>query len=102
MLFRSTTYTYSPYITQDVNYGSGFSFSAATGVTTAAAATTLTISPIMTQCVSCHDTQVARNHMTSNGGSFYAPRSTALATPEQCLICHGTGRVADVKAMHTK
>ena len=97
-----TTYTYSPYITQDVNYGSGFSFSAATGVTTAAAATTLTISPIMTQCVSCHDTQVARNHMTSNGGSFYAPRSTALATPEQCLICHGTGRVADVKAMHTK
>ncbi len=33
--------TYSPYITQDVNYGAGFSFSAATGVTTQAAGTTL-------------------------------------------------------------
>lgn len=97
-----TTYAYSPYIAMDLNYGTGFSFNAATGTTTAAAGTTLTISPITAQCVACHDTQVARNHMTGNGGSFYEARSTALNKPEECMICHGSGRVADIKVMHAK
>jgi Cytochrome c7 and related cytochrome c len=93
----------SPYVTAGVAYGSGFSFSAATGVTTEAAPTTLVISPITTACFSCHDSDLAKNHMEINGGSIYAQRSTALAAlPETCLVCHGTGRIADIKVMHAK
>lgn len=85
-------------------YGSGFSYSTTTGavVTTEAAATTLVSSPTAAACFSCHDTSLARAHMESNGGSVYAVRSTALANTEQCLLCHGTGKVADIKAMHIK
>ena len=28
------------------------------------------------------------------------PAATALAKVEQCLICHGTGKTADIKAVH--
>ena len=38
--------------------------------------------------------------MTANGGSIYAPRATALANKEQCLLCHAAGKVADVKVVH--
>jgi hypothetical protein len=38
--------------------------------------------------------------MVSNGGSIYEARSTALLKTEQCILCHGTGKVADIKAMH--
>ena len=67
-----------------------------------AAPTTLVNSPIATACVSCHDSEIAKSHMRTNGGSIYAPRSTALATGEQCLLCHASGKVADIKAMHAK
>jgi hypothetical protein len=40
--------------------------------------------------------------MQSNGGSVYAPRSVALATTESCTVCHGPGKVADIKAVHPK
>lgn len=83
------------------NFGSGFSV-AASGVATQAAATTLVDSPISTVCFACHDTDLARTHMESNGGSIYRARSAALAKPEQCMLCHGTGRVADIRAMHEK
>ena len=92
----------SPYVTTGVAYGSGFSFNAATGVTTAAAGTTLVSSPITTACVACHDTSLAQAHMAANGGSFYVARSTALSQSETCMVCHATGRVADIKAMHEK
>lgn len=93
----------SPYVTAGVVYGSGFGFNAASGVTTPAAPTTLVISPITTACFSCHDSTLAKNHMEINGGSIYVQRSTALAAlPETCLVCHGTGRIADVKVMHAK
>jgi OmcA/MtrC family decaheme c-type cytochrome len=92
----------APYITLNVNYGSGFSFAAGTGVTTPAALTTLVNSPIATQCFACHDTSQARAHIESNGGSIYAARSAALAKPETCLVCHASGRIADIKAMHAK
>jgi len=40
--------------------------------------------------------------MKSNTGSFYAPRSAALGVTETCLVCHGTGRTADIAVMHSK
>lgn len=94
----------SPYVAKDnlTNYGSGFSFNVGTGVTTAAAPTTLVTSPIATACFACHDSTLAMAHMITNGGSLYAPRSTALATGEQCTLCHASGRVADIKLMHSK
>jgi OmcA/MtrC family decaheme c-type cytochrome len=92
----------SPYVASGANYGSGFSFNAATGVTTQAADTTLVTSPTATVCFACHDGNEALAHMRANGGSIYAPRSTALATTEQCLVCHASGKIADIKAVHAK
>ena len=114
-------FSLSPYVIADnvTDYGTGFSFNAATAsqVTTPAAATTLVISPITTACFACHDDALATAHMTSNGGQIYAPRGT-LATAgvpgsgsgalgavsngngEACLVCHGPGKVADIKAVH--
>jgi hypothetical protein len=43
--------------------------------------------------------------MTLNGGLFYAQRSVATAPnapPEQCLLCHGPGRVAAIGAVHQR
>ena len=97
-----TTYTYSPYITIDLNYGTGFSFNAGTGVTVQAAATTLVSSPTVAACSACHDNADAISHYKANLGSFYAPRSAGLASNETCLICHGPGRVAGIAAMHSK
>jgi len=92
----------SPYVVPGVNYGSGFSFNAGTGATTPAEATTLVISPTATVCSACHDTSSAISHMQANAGSFYRPRSTALGTVETCLVCHGTGRTADIAVVHSK
>jgi cytochrome c551/c552 len=115
-------FSLSPYVVADnvKNYGAVFSFNAS--ATTAAnvtkgdgtvvsvpaqgtfeaEGTTLVNSPVTTSCFSCHDSDQAVSHMKVNGGSIYAPRATALANPEQCLVCHGTGRIADIKAMHAK
>ncbi len=84
-------------------YGSGFSFNQFTGATTAAAGTTLVISPTVTVCSACHDTADAISHFKINGAAFYQPRSAAITgTNETCLICHGTGRIADIQVMHSK
>ncbi len=98
----SATVATSPYVTTGVNYGNGFSFNAGTGVTTEAAATTLVTSPTVTTCLSCHDSNEAVAHYKINGGSVYAARGTALATTETCTVCHGPGRVAEIKASHAK
>ena len=99
-----SVFSLSPYVTKDnaFNYGAGYSVAAGTGVPTNAAPTTLVNSPIATQCFSCHDTPLARTHMEVNGGSVYASRATALATVETCMVCHATGRIADIKVMHAK
>ena len=60
------------------------------------------ISRIAPVCFACHDSSLAMQHMESNGGSIYDPRSTALAKAEQCTLCHTTGKVADIKLMHAK
>jgi OmcA/MtrC family decaheme c-type cytochrome len=92
----------SPYVAVDANYGAGFSFNAATGAAVQAADTTLVSSPTAAVCFSCHDSSLALAHMRANGGSIYATRAAGLATTEQCLLCHATGRVADIKVMHSK
>jgi hypothetical protein len=40
--------------------------------------------------------------MEANGGSIYLARPTALARTETCMVCHDSGRIADIKAMHAK
>jgi OmcA/MtrC family decaheme c-type cytochrome len=114
----------SPYVTRSTataitSYGSGYSFNAglnptsnctpegaffsvAPGTGVDAAPTTLVNSPIAAACVACHDDSQAMSHMRTNGGSVWAPRSVALVREEQCLVCHGSGRIADIKQMHMK
>lgn len=89
----------SPYVVPGQDYGLPASVDTA-GVLTAAAATTLVNSPMASACFACHDTSLAKSHMTSNGGSIYEARSTALLKTETCLVCHGVGRVADVAVIH--
>jgi OmcA/MtrC family decaheme c-type cytochrome len=104
-LTNSTYYTVSPYVVADnvTDYGNGFSYSAATNVTTQAAGTTLVLSPITGACSACHDSTPAILHMKANGGQFYSPRATVLslgASQEQCMLCHGPGRVAAIGLVH--
>jgi len=92
----------------------------AVGAVLEADPSTLVSSPIAAACFGCHDSSAAMAHMTSNGGKLFAPRSSvvtvtaaatagALATTvtspitnsvEQCLVCHGSGATADIKAVH--
>ncbi len=94
----------SPYILPyiGVNLGANFSFNAGTGVTTAAAATTLVQSPTVAVCSGCHDSNLAISHFEVNGGSFFQARSVEATRVEQCFICHANGRTADIKAVHNK
>jgi OmcA/MtrC family decaheme c-type cytochrome len=72
------------------------------GGTFTAEDTTLVSSPTAAVCFACHDSSLAQAHMKANGGSIYAPRATALASQEQCLVCHASGKIADIKAVHAK
>ncbi len=106
-LVNSNYYTVSPYVIADgiFDYGAGFSFSAATNATTEAAGSTLVLSRVTGACSACHDSPAAIDHMRQAGGLFYAQRSTALAPdapPEQCMICHGPGRIAAIGAVHQR
>jgi OmcA/MtrC family decaheme c-type cytochrome len=62
------------------------------------------ISPNTSVCSSCHTSDLARDHMTQNGGDFEAGKaddgSLQSATSETCGLCHGPGRSADVKEVH--
>ena len=106
-LTNSKYYTISPYVSNDgvTNYGSGFSYNAETNTTTEAAGTTLVHSQITGACVACHDSQIAVAHMKQAGGQFYGVRSTVLGlgpSQEQCLICHGPGRIAAIGIVHQR
>jgi OmcA/MtrC family decaheme c-type cytochrome len=58
--------------------------------------------PTTAVCSSCHDDSVAAAHMTSNGGSFDTTQKAIDdgEVVEQCTICHGSGRDADVAKVH--
>jgi OmcA/MtrC family decaheme c-type cytochrome len=118
----------SPFVIPGVNYGQGLQVNTTTatksattwmGVTTPLAVgatlqpepTTLVNSPISSACYDCHDSSLARAHMVGNGGSLHTPRSTVttavagittvpIVQNEQCLICHGNSRTADIKTIH--
>jgi len=104
----------------DINYGIGFAYNAGLtastgcrpdgtpysnppGGTIAADGATLVTSPTVSVCSACHDSDDAISHFKLNGAAWYEPRSTALSkTNETCLLCHGTGRIADINVMHSK
>nr|WP_236599695.1 OmcA/MtrC family decaheme c-type cytochrome [Ramlibacter alkalitolerans] len=92
----------SPYIQSGTAYGPEPKYAAATGTLTPAAGTTLVSSPTAAVCFACHDSSLAQAHMTANGGSIYEARATALGKTEQCLVCHASGKIADIKAVHAK
>jgi OmcA/MtrC family decaheme c-type cytochrome len=61
------------------------------------------ITPNSAVCSSCHTDATSALHMTQNGGSFDAPKPAGgiVTSPlETCGVCHGPGKVADVKLMH--
>jgi OmcA/MtrC family decaheme c-type cytochrome len=93
---------HAPYVAEATAYGAGFSYNVLTGATTNPDPTTLVVSPMVAACAACHDSPIAVDHMQTNGGSFYEARSTALTKPqqEQCLLCHGPGRVAAIADRH--
>jgi OmcA/MtrC family decaheme c-type cytochrome len=61
-------------------------------------------SPNTAVCSACHTTALAEAHMLQNGGSKTLSKNvdgtTAGGPIETCQLCHGPGRVADVKVMH--
>ncbi len=119
-----SAFSLSPYVLQSTStvtnsYGIGFSvnlgstatnactpdgtfYTLAAGTSVEASPTSLVNSPIATACFSCHDSSLAMAHMRTNGGSLYVARGGALAIGEQCILCHGADKVADIKAMHAK
>ena len=125
-----TVHSLAPYFpptangTSTPNYGPAFSFNAGTSqssgctpggtpftiaagqgtedsAASAAYDTNLVVSPITSVCFACHDTSPAMAHFEINGGSVYQARSTALNTVETCIVCHGPGRIADIKEVHS-
>lgn len=75
----------------------------ASGASAADPADNLRISPTAAVCSSCHDSAVARLHMQdpANGGRFGATQAElATGNGEGCVLCHGAGRVFDVKIVH--
>jgi len=79
----------------------------------------LVSSPITSACFACHDSQTDVRHFQDHGGILLQTVSSITgATPgvpgvsstnrsgldaknsETCLLCHASGRIADVKVMH--
>ena len=62
------------------------------------------ISPNTAVCVSCHTSDIARQHMLQNGGDFTAGKDNTGAlvssSVETCALCHAEGRSSDVKEAH--
>jgi len=90
----------SPYVVASTNYGAGFD----PNTLTQAAATTLVSSPIATVCFACHDGAPQKAHMQTYGAVIYGVRGAGPTLPstEQCLTCHGPGKVVSIADMHAK
>ena len=127
--YDSTKTYVSPFVTPGVNYGQGLQINSTTavkssGITWMGVAatipvggtlepepTTLVNSPIASACYACHDSATDRAHIVGNGGYLNVARSTVttsvagvntvpIVNNEQCLICHGSGGIVDIKAVH--
>jgi len=86
-----------------------------TGADPASPLDDVNITPNASACSACHTSADARLHMEQNGGFFDACQGadgtiservdTCGGTPgptmsETCTVCHGPGRVADVRVVH--
>jgi len=82
----------------------------------------LVTSPVTSACFGCHDSSIAVAHMQLNGGTVLglvstvstggarpanpaasvAPAATTFSFTkvETCMVCHASGKVADIKAVH--
>ena len=61
----------------------------------------LMTTPTAAVCSACHDGDTAKAHMTSIGGAVFAGTTAQIsASFETCSVCHGPGRIADVKVVH--
>lgn len=76
----------------------------------------LVTSPVTSACFGCHDSSIAVSHYQLNGGTVYGLASTVsngVARPavgttttfgftkvETCMVCHASGKVADIKTVH--
>jgi OmcA/MtrC family decaheme c-type cytochrome len=69
-----------------------------TGVDIADPADDTMISKTAAVCSSCHDNDIAKAHMEHNGGDFSA--TPASISTESCVLCHGSGGVADLEVVH--
>lgn len=62
------------------------------------------VSPNASICSACHFDNLDIEHMQQNGGDFNATKaadgSLISAEVETCAVCHGPGRIADVKELH--
>lgn len=74
-------------------------------------ANNLVTSPVTSSCFGCHDSKLAVAHMRTNGGTIYGIASTVtnggqrangFIQAETCMVCHGPGKVGDIKVMHAK
>jgi hypothetical protein len=66
-------------------------------------ATDLVSTPVSSTCYGCHNDPTAVIHYVQNGGVISQPRSTIGAdSMETCVLCHGTGRMADVGMVHAE
>ena len=63
-------------------------------------ATDLVNTPFASSCVSCHSLPAAKAHIKQNGGQLSVPRSTADASNEACITCHGTSGPAALWNIH--
>jgi OmcA/MtrC family decaheme c-type cytochrome len=61
------------------------------------------ISPTAAVCSACHDGAVEQEHMTALGGALFLSDQTAIqANIETCVVCHGSGALADVEVVHAE
>lgn len=67
------------------------------------------LSPVASVCSSCHDAELPMAHMMQNGGimggaseltGVDAEQAAQEANIEGCPVCHGPGKIADVKLVH--
>ncbi|WP_435099468.1 OmcA/MtrC family decaheme c-type cytochrome [Arhodomonas sp. AD133] len=62
----------------------------------------LNATPTAAVCSACHDSDFAKRHIEINGGAFDVTQTSidAGAPIESCAVCHGPGRIADVRDVH--
>jgi len=58
------------------------------------------VTPTTAVCSACHDTDLAKLHMTQNGGLFTMSGDPGTYN-ETCAVCHGPGRTADIVEVHS-